>query len=102
MNRHSRKPSAVVTFDYLWSDTEGGADDEVGKAWVIHDEVVPVMSVAARAYDDDGELYYRLMVMVPAENPAQEYALGELLSILGRHAGVTSIRFAGRPELDVG
>jgi hypothetical protein len=60
------------------------------------------MQVTGNAYDDDGEHYYKLHVNLPVADPDQEDALCNLLNILGRHAGVTSITFPNRKELDVG
>lgn len=99
MSRHVRIPTAVITFDYLWDERD--TEDEVGKAWVLG-EACEVMQVTGNAYDDDGERYYKLHVNLPVADPDQEDALCNLLSILGRHAGVTSITFPGRKELDVG
>ena len=100
MSKHyKRKPTAVVTFDYLWEEGDTD-DDEVGRAWNLDDEVATCEQVIAYAYDDDGERYYKLAVILPVDD--NEDALTHLLAILMRHAGVTEIRFPGRPDLDVG
>lgn len=89
---------AIVIKDHLDGNS---TDDEVGAVFTMLPEFVgPTINVSCQAFDDDDELYYTLDVTLPEVDPYQEYALGELLNALGRHAGVTAIRFAGRPDLD--
>lgn len=96
-----RTPSATVTFDHLYraGDT---VPDEVGASWEIGPAAPCADPIIARAYDDDGERYYTLSVILPTDPDDEDDALSVLLSTLGRHAGVTSVQFPGRRHLDVG
>jgi hypothetical protein len=98
----TRHPSATVTFDHLYNEEQQpGNVDEIGAAWTIGDATECTEPVTAYAYDDDDERYYTLSVVLPTDSDEEEYALGELINTLGRHAGVTRLTFPGHPELDV-
>ena len=60
------------------------------------------VTVTAWAFDDDGEHYYNLDVVLPvSDDDATDTALERLAHALGRYAGITYIKFPGRPHLDL-
>jgi hypothetical protein len=98
----ARYPSATVVLDHLYDPGDSAIDDEVGASWTLARRPTECADpVTALAYDDDGELYYTLSVILPTDPDAEEDALERLLLTLGRHAGVTRVDFPGRPDLDV-
>jgi hypothetical protein len=99
----TRYPSATVTLDHLYEPGASAIDDEVSRSWTLARDVTECADpVTALAYDDDGELYYTLSVILPTDRDEEEDALDRMLAILGRHAGVTRVDFPGRPDLDIG
>ena len=89
---------AVCMADYVSFD----GTSSVGQVWLrrfVHEtEAHPVVALA---FDDDGILYYRLEVLLPAAAHHLDAYLEEILHHLGACDGVTSITFPDRPELDM-